>query len=147
MAWWILENVNGIQVVDVDPKDPQFGEVSRWAKVPRVPSADGTEDWDWKAKAWVINAERALAVRDATYRHENGALAIELAQRDKALEARLMLAGVPLLDGQVKAEALALGVTPLAYARTVLDKATAAPNAELERILDKAGLRNKLGIK
>jgi hypothetical protein len=138
-----MENALGVQVVETDPKDPIHGEVSRWAAVPRQPEPG--EKWDWQLKKWVVDAEMALNAVDITHRNLNVSISIELAQAMKALEARLMLAGVAI-DGQVAAEAKALKIPTAVYAQTVADKAKAAPNPELDRIKAKNAVRVKLGI-
>lgn len=104
-------------------------------KVPRLPT--DYERWDKTARKFVCDTVSKI---DAEHLASHGSNAIAQAHALKALEARLILAGVPL-DGVLSAEADATGQELIVLARTVAEKASAARDVEVNRIVAKQAAR------
>lgn len=105
-------------------------------KVPRLPA--DYERWDKAGRKFVCDT---ISKIDAEHLAAHGGNAIAQAHAFKALEARLILAGVPL-EGVLSAEAAATGQDLGELAQAVADKASAAREIEINRIVAKRAARN-----
>lgn len=106
-------------------------------ELPRFPNA--YERWDESAQTFVRDDLRRI---DDEYRTLHGADAIAQIHALKAMEATLILSGVPV-DGMLKSEAEATGVGIADLAEAVVAKATAQRNAEVERRVAKESARKR----
>ncbi len=100
-------------------------------EVPRMPGKH--ERWDKGLGRFVLDSAAEI---DELYAIQRGAAAIAQARAMKALEARLILAGVAI-DGFVAAEARATGQDPIELASIITEKALADVVAEAGRIARK----------
>lgn len=121
----------------------------------RTPTADGSnpdgysevrvqrfgEHYErWDGRRWITNVEAYASMVDHQHADRHGAHAIAIAHATKAIEARLILAGVAI-DGLLAAEARATGQDLAVLARVVAVAAAAAGQHEIERIAAKRAAR------
>lgn len=120
---WIIERPDGGQEFLIEEPHPERdAPFTRSAQADRAPAAEGTEDWDFEAGEWATSAARAAAWVDRRHAHEFGDQAIAKEHAEKAIEARLLLAGVDI-EGYVSAEAAATGRPVLELAAEIAGKA------------------------
>ena len=91
---------------------------------------------------WIVDPERAAELVDVDHRQARGPHAIAIAHAVKAIEARLLLAGVAI-DGLLAAEARATGQDLHELAQAVIAAANAADQYEIDRIAAKRAARNQ----
>ena len=148
MSKWILIDEDGAlaaQLILAPRETPGEGDNPHGLRSYRVKRfARAGEQYDPQAKRWkMVDVERAADALDAAHRADYGPGAIDAARQFKALEARIMLAGVAL-DGMVAAEAIATGQDPMALARSIARAAAQNDKAEIARIIAK---RKARGVK
>lgn len=118
--YWFVARENSFEITAGD-QDPPKGAV----EVDRLPGPFETiVDGEW-----IVDTDRKI---DAEHLAKHGRDAIERAHAAKAIEAMLILAGVPV-DGLIAAEAKVAGVDPIELAKTIDDKAKGLRRAELSR--------------
>jgi len=139
---WIVEHADGsLTQHHEQPGTAGIARGKRRARTPRIGDL-GVERWLWSARRWEPIGEALAARVDIEHAHHHGAHAIALAHATKAIEARLILAGVPI-DGLLAAEARDGGQDVADLARTVAAKAAEADTHELDRIAAKRAARNQ----
>lgn len=139
---WIVEHADGSVTQHHErPGTAGIDRGKRRAKTPRIGDL-GVERWLWSAKRWEPIGESLAARVDLAHAHAHGATAIAIAHATKALEARLILAGVAI-DGLLAAEARASGQPLAELARIVAARAAEADTHELNRIAAKRAARKQ----
>lgn len=142
---WIVERADGLTVTMPNEPDAELdGPIIRMAEIDRAGAADGTEDFDWDAGAWVVNVERGEDWENKRHLAMMGSAAIDQAHAVKSIEARLMLAGV-MLDGLVAAEAAATDQEPLDLAEIIVAQSDVDNAAEVARIVARRTIRQNAG--
>lgn len=137
---WIVKHADGDVTQHFDkPGTCGIAKGKRSAETPRMGDLD-REEWDWGTKSWIPVAEGQARYIDTLYGHTHGSHAVTMAQIEKRLEARIIMAGVPV-DGLIAEEARATGQTIEELCRVILEKAASAKSLEVERICKKRIVR------
>lgn len=106
----------------------------RWTETDRLADPMGTEVYDWDAHQWIAVPDLVADRINLEHMAEQGADSIIRAHVTKAIEARLILGGVPVPGGMVDLEAAATGQDTNALAQIVVDLARASAESEVLRI-------------
>lgn len=142
---WILLNADGTtaaQVITDEDRRPgkrENPDKLRMAKVERF----GEPGERWIDGKWrMVDGEAQAAAINAAHLANHGPFAVDLGRRQKATEARLILAGVDI-NGLVAAEARATEQDVRELAQTIADAAAASETIEIERIVARREVRKE----
>lgn len=140
MAVWIALKDGKVaeQILTEEGQDPMFSvdaEGAEFFEVDRVGDL-AAELFDKDTGGWVDNPEHVAIIADI----DAGAEHIAMVHIMKAMEARLILAGVPT-EGLLAAEAERFGLDLVELARTVADKAAETVDKEMARREAKLSIR------
>ncbi len=121
----------------VSKKNPGNGRArgTNRSQIPRMPGPD--EDWDFITRAFVTPVERAAERVNLEHEEERGVTAAAIARAIKLVEARMILR----LPTSVELEANALGIPMRELAETIIGKAQAGTDAEIQRIQKRRQVR------